>query len=266
MCVRVISLCASHYTVPVIALHVSVLLHEYSIVVRMCDIDARRSCHLVCVCILWRCCVSLYCADNCSLSTGSGMRAICEIAVAFLCVYCIAHRWWYMLCSLLLLRFALCLQNEWPEMLHTLLNNVTGSYADGVKSSSLEALGYMCAEVKQLFTCFIAVHVNVLCFFACLSSHINDQTVSENCMQSASDSYSFSINACGNASRKLLQSINARTSRYTSVSHTWHKTLRNNTKRYMNVTHTTVGAFWDGPSSNEPDLDVHCRWHQIRQA
>jgi hypothetical protein len=40
-------------------------------------------------------------------------------------------------------------QNAWPEMLQTLLSNVTGQFPDGTKIASLEALGYMCDEVRQ---------------------------------------------------------------------------------------------------------------------
>jgi hypothetical protein len=41
-------------------------------------------------------------------------------------------------------------QNAWPEMLQTLLSNVTGQFADGTKAASLQALGYMCDEVSEL--------------------------------------------------------------------------------------------------------------------
>jgi hypothetical protein len=41
------------------------------------------------------------------------------------------------------------LQNAWPEMLQTLLNNVTGQFPEGTKCASLEALGYMCDDVSS---------------------------------------------------------------------------------------------------------------------
>ncbi|CAM9454243.1 unnamed protein product [Chrysoparadoxa australica] len=55
--------------------------------------------------------------------------------------------------------------NKWPEMLQTLLSNVTGQYPDGTKVASLEALGYMCEEwepdemnqdqTNQILTCIV---------------------------------------------------------------------------------------------------------------
>lgn len=56
-------------------------------------------------------------------------------------------------------------KNGWPEMLQTLLTNVTGPYNDGTKVASLEALGYMCdeweredmdqAQINQILTCIV---------------------------------------------------------------------------------------------------------------
>jgi hypothetical protein len=48
------------------------------------------------------------------------------------------------------------LQNAWPEMLQTLLNNVTGQFPEGTKCASLEALGYMCDDVSS--SCQQQVH------------------------------------------------------------------------------------------------------------
>mmetsp|Transcript_6215 Transcript_6215/g.9298 ORF Transcript_6215/g.9298 Transcript_6215/m.9298 type:complete len:858 (-) Transcript_6215:252-2825(-) len=56
-------------------------------------------------------------------------------------------------------------KNEWPEMLQTLLSNVSGQASDETKASSLEALGYMCEEwepqemdqtqTNQILTCIV---------------------------------------------------------------------------------------------------------------
>jgi hypothetical protein len=54
-----------------------------------------------------------------------------------------------LLCITTLATAVLLLQNAWPEMLQTLLNNVTGQFPEGTKCASLEALGYMCDDVSS---------------------------------------------------------------------------------------------------------------------
>lgn len=39
-------------------------------------------------------------------------------------------------------------QDKWPDLLPTLLSNVTGEYDDRVKVATLQALGYMCDDVS----------------------------------------------------------------------------------------------------------------------
>lgn len=40
-------------------------------------------------------------------------------------------------------------QDKWPELLPTLLGNVTGEFEERVKVATLQALGYMCDDVSQ---------------------------------------------------------------------------------------------------------------------
>lgn len=39
-------------------------------------------------------------------------------------------------------------QDKWPELLPTLLGNVTGEFEKRVKVATLQALGYMCDDVS----------------------------------------------------------------------------------------------------------------------
>lgn len=39
-------------------------------------------------------------------------------------------------------------QDKWPELLPTLLGNVTGEFEERVKVATLQALGYMCDDVS----------------------------------------------------------------------------------------------------------------------
>lgn len=41
-------------------------------------------------------------------------------------------------------------QDKWPELLPTLLGNVTGEFEERVKVATLQALGYMCDDVSPL--------------------------------------------------------------------------------------------------------------------
>ena len=52
-------------------------------------------------------------------------------------------------------------QNLWPEVIPTLVNNVTNAQAtESLKESSLEALGYICEEVVSFE--FYGQHVKCL--------------------------------------------------------------------------------------------------------
>ncbi|CAM9602768.1 unnamed protein product, partial [Choristocarpus tenellus] len=56
-------------------------------------------------------------------------------------------------------------EDRWPELLTTLLNNVTGNFEDRVKVATLQALGYMCndwepedmnqSQTDQILTCIV---------------------------------------------------------------------------------------------------------------
>lgn len=41
-----------------------------------------------------------------------------------------------------------CIQDKWPDLLPTLLSNVTGEVDDKVKVATLQSLGYMCDDVS----------------------------------------------------------------------------------------------------------------------